>query len=258
MNIYEKFLEAGRKELIEFKNDPENSVSSTGIENTLVEPFLSQIIELNKYMNTTASTNEPSYLFQAMFIDGWIHKKYITPEFLQKLKDYNYNYVIRQEQTCCKSKHSKVLFTNYYEKSVEHDVLMDMLCMWWFDKDMKIPNLGHKDTIEFRENYNHELPQKFRKLYEKYSFLDAIKYLNDDDWKELNSFKNGAKVKYRYYEHKYHVDEILEHDNNGSDSEYCCIAKELIENGEVLLITIENLYDPTDRNLYTNLINLLK
>ena len=62
-NTYELFLQEARKELIAFKRDPEND-GSTGIEPPLAHsPYIDQMIQLNHYMGTTASTNHPGNPF---------------------------------------------------------------------------------------------------------------------------------------------------------------------------------------------------
>jgi hypothetical protein len=259
MDRYNKFLSMGRENLEKFR-DREEFVNSTGIEDSLVEPFLSQIIDLNKYISTTASTNYPNSLFQEMFVDGWIHKDYVTDGFLQKMNEMNYNYVITKEDTCCESQKSIALYENYFDKSNEHHILMDMLRAWWFDKSIIHPRGAFEEFIEFRNNYDNHLPEYFRSLYEDHNFSDCLQFLTDDHWRELENIRHTfPKIRGRdqYNLYKFHVGEVTNSINAGS-SDYCCNVKDLIENGEILWIEIANYYDPTDRNLYKTLLNIFE
>jgi len=85
INSYEDLLQFGQYELkrIYAKKD-KNYHSATAVEPSLFEqdwPIL-QMIELNKYFYTTASTNYPTTLFQEMFVVFEV-----TPEGYQFLKD---------------------------------------------------------------------------------------------------------------------------------------------------------------------------
>ena len=83
MNTYEQLLESGRRNLRNYIETMDGG--PTGIEESLQGDFLAQIIELNNYMFTTASTNYPDRIpnFQPFFIDAIIDTK-----LLNKLLDY--------------------------------------------------------------------------------------------------------------------------------------------------------------------------
>lgn len=92
-------LANARCALIQHKEDPFNH-GKTGINPDLIGEFLDQMIELNKYMYTTASTNNPYNLaFQAMFVDGYVERQMLTDKFISELRDRNLSYFIRNFKT---------------------------------------------------------------------------------------------------------------------------------------------------------------
>ena len=177
MEQYEQLLKDSKKELLLFKND-NNYSGTTGIDDSLVQPYLNQIIELNNIMYTIGSTNEPSILFQPMFLIGFIHKKYITDEFIDKLKKLNLSFIISKDTSCCKNKIMKPIHYNIYTKHVENQILNDMLCKWWFNKSIDIPEDSFDDFIIFRNSYNDELPIRFNELYNKIWVLKSGHFFN--------------------------------------------------------------------------------
>ncbi len=95
----EQTLALGRAALLEHKEDPHKS-GETGIEPDLVGIFLEQMIELNKFMYTTFSTNQPyNLVFQEMFVGGYIEKYKLTDRFLNDLRAAGYSYAIRNYHT---------------------------------------------------------------------------------------------------------------------------------------------------------------
>jgi hypothetical protein len=255
MDRYNEFLSMGREILEKFR-DHKKFVNITGIDDSLVEPYLSQIIELNKYMNTTASTVYPDQLCQQMYVHGWIHRSYVTQKFLQKMNELNYDYTITKVDNCCKSQKSVVLYENHFNKATEHLILMNMLCKWWFNKSEECIQFAIKELVEFRNNYNNDLPEYFRDLYKSHNFLDCLQFLDDTHWMELENIKNTFPDQ-RYKLNNYHVGDALSYANTGA-CVYCCDVKDLIENGEILWIKIANYYDPTNRNLYADLLDMFK
>jgi hypothetical protein len=71
IDTFEELLELGHYNLSTFPNlDDTNNI--TGIEDSLVEPYLSQMKLINKFIYTVASTNYPNALpfFQPFFVEG--------------------------------------------------------------------------------------------------------------------------------------------------------------------------------------------
>lgn len=71
IHTFKQLLTLGHENLSKFPNlDDDDNI--TGIEETLVEPYLSQMIFINKFIYTVASTNHPSDLpfFQPFFVEG--------------------------------------------------------------------------------------------------------------------------------------------------------------------------------------------
>lgn len=93
---FEDLLEHGRKQLLDFRENPDSD-NSTGIEDSLVEPYLSQMIEMNNYIYTTASTNYPAALpfFQPFFLEG-VTRLSTAKRLYQKLSD-KYYWVLAQD-----------------------------------------------------------------------------------------------------------------------------------------------------------------
>ena len=129
-NSYIKILERGRNHLLRFKEDKEYS-GITGIEESLVQPYLNQIIELNNYIYTTASTNYPDEFIQPMFICGAIHKSLITKEFLEELNKNKYSYWI-----CSYVNKFEMKYENNIKDSIERQILFNILRrLWIFDDE---------------------------------------------------------------------------------------------------------------------------
>ena len=94
----------------------------------------------------------------------------------------------------------------------------------------------------------------------KYGFLKAVTFLTDDDWLNISELKNKDILD------GFYTDYIVKETYNTSRCTLnvkckckckCCIIEELIVNGDVYNCWIENAYDPTDKNLYTTILNLL-
>jgi hypothetical protein len=95
----ETALANARHALILHKEDPFNA-GKTGIEPSLIGEFLNQMIELNKFIYTVASTNNPyNLVFQAMFIDGYVERSKLTDKFISALQERELSYFIRNFST---------------------------------------------------------------------------------------------------------------------------------------------------------------
>jgi len=90
-NEYVVLLERAKKEL----ENPENN--STGIEPCLKGQYMEQIIGLQKFINTTASTNcSDDPYFQEMFLCGFIHRSMVNDDLLDFLKKDKLSYKFYQ------------------------------------------------------------------------------------------------------------------------------------------------------------------
>ena len=105
MNTYEQLLEVGRRNLNNFIESGERG--PTGIE-SLEGEFLDQIIALNDYIFTKASTNYPERIpnFQPFFIDA-----IIDTQLLNKTLDYELEKEL--ESSSSKASSLKLLFSFY-------------------------------------------------------------------------------------------------------------------------------------------------
>src|SRR5580704_2645345 len=93
-DAYQRFLQRGINELMQHKKY--GSAGSTGLQD-LREPYFSQIMELNRFMNTTESTNHPrDPRFQDMFLGGWILREYLTPRVLELLQERKWSFLVIQ------------------------------------------------------------------------------------------------------------------------------------------------------------------
>lgn len=72
-----------------------NDENITGIESSLNDKYLDQMLELNKYIYTTASTNHPGEKFQPFFLD-FIAPKQVCLKIIQYLSLVKYSYVIKE------------------------------------------------------------------------------------------------------------------------------------------------------------------
>jgi hypothetical protein len=97
MNTYEQLLENGRTNLRNYMENEENG-GPTGIE-SLEGEFLNQIVELNDYIFTVASTNYPERIpnFQPFFIDSVIDTKLLnkTLDYIQLHYPNRFNFLIQ-------------------------------------------------------------------------------------------------------------------------------------------------------------------
>lgn len=95
----ETVLATARMHLLRHKEDPFYS-GETGIEVSLIGEFLVQMIELNKFMYTTCSTNHPyDLIFQEMFVGGFVERLKITDQFLTEMRNRGLSYYIKNFNT---------------------------------------------------------------------------------------------------------------------------------------------------------------
>lgn len=92
---FNQLLAYGRTNLIRHRYSPGHS--PTNIEDDLKGIYLDQMIELNKFIYTTASTNDPhNSMFQPMFISGYmpLSKAYALINDLNDFYPNDYYYIV--------------------------------------------------------------------------------------------------------------------------------------------------------------------
>lgn len=91
--MFETIQTRAYNELVKFKNK-EKRIDQSGIEEHLVQPYLDQIIDINKHVITDWSTNYPNNnFFQEMCIGGIIEKHY-AEKFMELLNTLDVSYVV--------------------------------------------------------------------------------------------------------------------------------------------------------------------
>jgi hypothetical protein len=163
---YERLLQDGQNQLKLFRylqskkrESDEKEVPTysgdTGIEESLVSPYLEQMICLNKYVYTDASANYPDDpYFQHMFVSGWIRKDQITFDLLTKLESNRYSYHFFS-------------YTGFQKNWTSADrqkklILHDMMTRYWFGMlvPLHIHGVGKKMLTLGNESQGVSLPSK--------------------------------------------------------------------------------------------------
>jgi len=258
MSDYKGLLQSGLCELEEFRRNKD--FGSTYLDPSLIEPFLSQVIALNKYMSTFGSTNFPSNSkIQAMFVEGWILKRYLTPELLADMKKNQWDYQVVQQLTCCGPKSEedgKILFQHHLEDGMQRVIAHDLLFKWWYGPGAP-HHLGRPEFKEFQKNIPPAVVSLRTKMLERYhetGFVEMFKTLSEEDHKLLSGLATHPLLK-KYYGKPDNWNRVR---YNVGQSNYCCKAKDLIEKGLVVHLLVGNEYDPTDRNLYSELARVFQ
>lgn len=94
--MYSDLLSIGRKSLIQHSIAPlSRQENITGIEESLTGKWLNQILNLNYYVYTTASTNYPGEQFQAFFVVFNAPEK-LCDAIVEYLDPFKYAYAIKR------------------------------------------------------------------------------------------------------------------------------------------------------------------
>lgn len=268
--MYQELLIQGQHLLSSSLKD-NDSKNVTGLEPSLVGSYLDQLIKLNYYLFTDASTNYPADpFFQPMILKGWIHKDLVTNGFIQELKKMNYSFYFVSTKDC--------VYENEYECHNIHQVLHDMLSKYWFGVNdlpelaipsaRKVHRLWKHKIHEARQRGTLALPEKFQKIFweNKKDFRKSVKMLNETDLKEVRNIientENHQMYK-RYKEWKVELtqeQEILQSPElsyglHGVKSEKQIIR--MITDGDLYRFMIMDHYDPIARTLYENVYLVL-
>ena len=131
-----------------------------------------------------------------------------------------------------------------------------MLSKWIYNKLFSPPTPVPAQTLLFQALLDETLPQKFRVLFKQYGFLGACDQLSPEDWKTLSAMHDPILDGYDAPKPRADKLKTLMASGAGS-SAYCCVAKSLIQRGDVLWLYVANERDPTDRSLYVRLAELL-
>lgn len=150
--LYEGFLRL--KKHREGKLNKEDNIS--GIEDELNGEYLDQMIDLNRFMNSTASTNYPSDpSFQNMFIDFNIDKGTALKlaEYLNKMEDIFYVIINPVDKdVICKFRPEESIVFDFIQ-TIDYDLEVPEKKQWMEDLPLV------KMTVE-------DVKQKRRTLYE--------------------------------------------------------------------------------------------
>lgn len=241
---YEEILADAINEL----QDPKKS--STGIEESLCGRFMDEMIKLQKFINTTASTNYPhNKYFQGMFLCGFIHKSLVTKEFLEFLESKNLSYVLYQTNYCCERQQPK---EHLIPKIVHRYETLDSI-----KKDFIGRIFLHYEakTLNNRKYLGHiiESMQSELERLKNLSFNEAYEHLIKNEI-VLETF-NEYLTKFLKHDVIPIVQEPPEKFAKNNASNYCCKINELIRSGEILSLAIENSYDLWDRDMYVTILD---
>ena len=90
---FKELLKSGRDDLLEFKRT--GNPGENGIEDSLTGKYFDQILELNNYIYTTASTNYPyDDTFQPMFLEFYIMRSNALKLINQIRGNKQYNFIM--------------------------------------------------------------------------------------------------------------------------------------------------------------------
>lgn len=282
---YDQLLASGKREL-----SGDLGRSSTGADyRALFGRYLKEMISLNDYISTSASTNftYDKYL-QAMYITGFIHKSLVTDEFMKFLQSKNYSYVFYSEPDCC-GKHGdrgepKIIHLWYSKDALKRSIVADIFNnRSVYDEDferliskgekkdnkdyseklyklfVKITGISEEEKHKYGIDYDEEYDDNLAKRIAEMNIIDRKK-CGDIDFNDIYELAMSNE------EFSSHIDELCNdrfiskpsvlNDRviglNGSD--YCCVVKKLVGEGEVLSFEIENIHDPWNRELYSELL----
>lgn len=234
INMFKTLQKRAYDELVKFKNK-EKFDNHTGIEDHLRQPYLDQIIDLNKYVITDASTNIPNNIyFSPMFVEGVIENRYVE-KFVELLNNHDVSYFV--------GSHSK------YHKDLKYlSVIQDMYEKWWFNTK-KTPDYCNYSAIQKNHKYI-KLAQKVRKHN-----IRKVNMLNDD---ELNLIKEildtteyGKFVKNCGWEDGYSYSDL---DLDTSVVESTWTEFDVLRNDVVRFCVIDN--DVFKRTLYEDILKI--
>lgn len=274
---YKVFIDAGKEELISYKKDIDSGKNekwwiksekepatkgTTGI-CFIPHPFIDQLIDLNSYVNTYASTNTPDDpFFQAMFCDGWIHRSLISQQLLGDLIKNNISYSINSvkiDPDCGKTYLNLIdaySTENAFSKKIAHDTIDE----WWFSGREQPDGLliAKRFQKKMKDSY---FPNKFRDTVKKVGFVEAFEHLDTTDLQEIEKFKKEPLYNHKAFAKYLDVPEkdymaLPANGESGGYGIYFSGIKEQVLNGNVLHFSFVNQYDPTDRNLYSDLVNI--
>jgi len=239
---YDQLLHESRNELKEFERTGDEG--STGIEKGLP---VKEMLALNKYMRTTASTNYPSVQFQPMFVYGWIWKKLLTQEVYQALREAKINYSIGHATKDSYTVLNKHTVPQARLKSLAFEVQN----RWVFDADaVPVPHAWAWAKKLHAKMKSSAPVQALRRKLRTGTFLETWASLTASDHKILaeisNQWVHASVMLEEDFSTIYHQ---MEFKNREKYAHH-------IANGDLLAATFEYMYDPTDRTLYQKLVEI--
>jgi hypothetical protein len=226
--------------------------------------FADEIIALNQFISTEASTNFPEDpTFQPMFISGFIHKKYVTEKFIECLKTLGLTYMISKVN---KSKRGVYSIEPVWKDSCVTDerfVLAECLsrALFFPNRQLSVYAYDHiKNLKPIVDKYS--LPTTFRKLYHRHGFEKAYKMVTDKDnhicvdelQRLITLLREGGYDMNKYIMNMEitgkHITDLYEY---GMDKDLEKILDNLFLKKQIYMIEISDNYYPTDRILYRTL-----
>ena len=239
---YNQMLRESRNELEEFQRT--GAAGSTGIDKGLP---VKEMLELNKYMRTTASTNYPSVQFQPMFVCGWIWKKLVTPAVCQALKEAKINYSIGHATKDSYTLLDKHIVDNARLKKLAFEIQN----RWVYDAEaVPVPNAWPSAKKLHAKMKISSPVQALRVKLRTGPFLETWASLTASDHKLLVELSTQA----------YNIEPM-------SEEECTTLYKQMafknvekydhhIATGNLLAATFEYTHDPTYRTLYQKLVKI--
>lgn len=283
MDVYHKVLKLGRYELLRSKITNNRDEGSTGIEEgSLEEPYFTQLVELNYFVNTTGSTNHPSSLFQEMWLMGWIHRNLVTPKLLKLLNDLKVAYWFYKPNGCCTThtpevdRKVTVVFQGSTPSFKLRSEIFDLLWHWIYDPQVnnnpwatkwakqfhkqavsssELMNLREKLHVRIREIASHISSGSFPALFDELTIEEKQLVGKFLVLRTRLEFPHSSCPDTWEYMNRDSSDPSPEWAFGYCGSDYCDQLLPLIVKGEVLQFEIWNFYDPVNRDLYSTLLD---
>lgn len=258
----EELLEESRNFLSEFKLYNHSEIKNWSIvEPHLTGKYLNQMIELNKYMFTEASTNYPynKYL-EPLYVSGLISTAILNPKCIKQLESIGLSFY----------------YINYYENPngkvhmhyTEDGQIRDFIakckpCKWgesmtpknlevFFETIIqnKVDNPELADLMRFIHQRLNETDDNVDKVYNELT-ENQINFIKRYTWKSLANRQYTERltdiIRHTFQPSFRHglMDRNLYHVNK---------VKEEIRKGNIVYFKITNYHDPFNRDLYAFLI----
>lgn len=154
---YRDMLARARKNLKLHKKDQlSHAENVTGIEDSLKGKYFDQILELNKHVYTTGSTNSPGTGFQAFWIDFYAPLA-VCDFVISRLDQISYSYVYRDSSDSLRLQYEDILALHLVRED-EGEHLLGLKVQRLAGDDFNGTLLSEQLPLTTRENYSDIVP----------------------------------------------------------------------------------------------------